>query len=64
MGLDWNALWSALALVLVIEGLMPFLAPDAFRRTMAHVAQLQDGHLRGVGLASMGVGILLLYFVR
>ncbi len=64
MGLDWNALWSALALVLVIEGLMPFISPGHFRRTMAQVAQMPDGQLRVVGLFSMGVGLLLLYWVR
>lgn len=64
MGLDWNALWSALALVLVIEGLMPFISPGAFRRTMAQVAQMPDKQLRVVGLFSMSIGLLLLYWVR
>lgn len=64
MGLDWGALWSAVALVLVLEGLMPFLGPSAFRRTMAQVAQMPDRQLRLVGLASMSVGLLLLYLVR
>ncbi|MDZ7748946.1 MAG: DUF2065 domain-containing protein [Halofilum sp. (in: g-proteobacteria)] len=64
MGLQWGDLWSALALVLVIEGLMPFLMPAAFRRTMASVAQFPDGQLRTVGLVSMLVGIALLYLVR
>lgn len=65
MGLvDWNALWSALALVLVIEGLMPFLAPGSFRRTMAQVVQMPDSQLRLVGLFSMLIGLLLLYWVR
>lgn len=64
MGLDWNALWSALALVLVIEGLMPFLAPGSFRRTMGQVVQMPDVQLRLVGLFSMLIGLLLLYWVR
>lgn len=64
MGLEWNALWSALALVLVIEGLMPFIAPGAFRRTMTQVGQMPDGQLRLVGLFSMLIGLLLLYWVR
>jgi uncharacterized protein YjeT (DUF2065 family) len=64
MGLEWNALWSALALVLVIEGLMPFIAPGAFRRTMTQVAQMPDSQLRLVGLFSMLIGLLLLYWVR
>ena len=64
MGLDWSALWTALALVLVIEGLMPFIGPSAFRRTMDQVAQMPDRQLRLVGLGSMLVGLLLLYMVR
>lgn len=64
MDLQWNDLWSALALVLVIEGLMPFLLPGGFRRTMASVAQLPDRQLRTVGLISMSLGVLLLYVVR
>jgi hypothetical protein len=64
MDLQWNDLWSALALVLVIEGLMPFLLPAAFRRTMGSVAQLGDRQLRTVGLISMALGVLLLYLVR
>lgn len=64
MGLEWNALWSALALVLVIEGLMPFISPGAFRRTMAQVAEMPDRQLRVIGLFSMVIGLLLLYWVR
>ena len=64
MDLQWNDLWSALALVLVIEGLMPFLGPAAFRRTMASVSRFPDGQLRTVGLVSMLIGLGLLYAVR
>ncbi len=64
MNLDWNALWTALALVLVLEGLLPFLAPGAFRRSMAQVAQMPDRPLRVFGLISMLIGLLLLYGVR
>lgn len=64
MNLDWTALWTALALVLVVEGLLPFLAPGAFRRSMAQVAQMPDRPLRVLGLISMLIGLLLLYGVR
>ncbi|MEX1081451.1 MAG: DUF2065 domain-containing protein [Halofilum sp. (in: g-proteobacteria)] len=64
MNLDWSALWAALALVLILEGLLPFLAPGAFRRSMAQVAQLPDRPLRALGLVSMLIGLLLLYWVR
>ena len=60
----WTEFGSALALVLIIEGVMPFLSPGRFRHTMAQVAQLPDRHLRGIGLGSMLVGVTVLYLVR
>ena len=60
----WNDLLAALALVLVIEGLMPFLSPAAFRRTMEQVGRIPDRSLRIIGLVSMAVGVALLYTVR
>jgi uncharacterized protein YjeT (DUF2065 family) len=62
--MDWSDLLSALALVLVIEGIMPFVNPGGTRRTMAMIARLDDKPLRLVGLLSMLAGALLLYFVR
>lgn len=64
MELNWEALGSALALMLIIEGLVPFARPGTFRRTMEQVAQMPEQQLRGIGLASMLVGIAVLYFVR
>ena len=60
----WHDLLTAIALVLVIEGLMPFLSPAAFRRTMEQVSRIPDRTLRTIGLLSMGVGVGLLYLVR
>lgn len=60
----WNDLLAAVALVLVLEGLMPFLSPSAMRRTMEQLVRLPDLTLRGVGLVSMVSGALLLYLVR
>jgi uncharacterized protein YjeT (DUF2065 family) len=51
----------AIALVLVIEGLLPFLAPGAWRETFRRILQLSDGQIRFFGLTSMLVGLLLLY---
>ena len=56
-----HSLWMALALVLVIEGLMPFLNPAAWRKMFTQVLQLDDGQLRFVGLASIVCGLLLLW---
>ena len=64
MDLQWGDLWSALALVLVLEGLMPFLVPSAYRRTMEQVSQCPDGQLRTIGLISMIIGVGVLYVAR
>ncbi len=60
----WNELLSALALVLVIEGIMPFISPKGWRDTMLQASKLEDNILRGIGLASMFAGAVLLYFMR
>jgi len=60
----WVDLLTALALVFIIEGIMPFINPGGLRRIMAMAARLDDGSLRVVGLISMAVGLLLLYLVR
>ena len=60
----WHDLLVALALVLVIEGIVPFLNPRAMRRAMLALAQMNDGTLRFAGLTVMVVGCLLLYAVR
>jgi uncharacterized protein len=51
---------AACALVLVLEGLMPLLAPRVWRDTFRRVTELSDGQLRFVGLASMLIGGIIL----
>nr|WP_315210627.1 DUF2065 domain-containing protein [uncultured Albidiferax sp.] len=58
-----NSLWAALALVLVIEGLLPFLSPGGWRRMFQQMLALQDGQLRFFGLCSIIAGLLLLWLV-
>jgi len=53
-----DVLFAALCLVLVFEGLMPFLAPKMWRETMTKVAQFTDGQLRMVGLLSIILGLV------
>ncbi len=53
----------AVALLLVIEGIMPFLSPGKWRETMMQVAQLPDSTLRGFGLGIMLLGVILLYWL-
>jgi uncharacterized protein YjeT (DUF2065 family) len=56
-----DTLLMAVALVLVLEGLLPFLNPAAWRRVFEQVLRMSDGQLRFLGLSSMLVGLLLLY---
>ena len=62
--MNWHDLLAAFALYLVLEGLLPFLNPDAFRRLMSQVAGLPEPQLRRMGLISMLAGVALLYLVR
>lgn len=60
----WNELLAAFGLMLVLEGIMPFVNPTNFRRTLARMAQLEDRLLRLIGVASMAFGLVVLYFFR
>ena len=64
MSVVWNDLLAALALVLVIEGMVPFLNPQSLRRMLETVSQLDDRTLRITGLVSMLCGVVMLYIVR
>jgi uncharacterized protein YjeT (DUF2065 family) len=54
----------AVALVLVIEGILPFTAPRVWRETFRKMIEMNDGQLRFAGLASMMVGLIILFLVR
>ena len=54
-------LLTALALMLIIEGLLPFLAPGFWRETFRRITEMSDGQLRFIGLTSMLAGLLLLF---
>ena len=54
-------LLGALALMLVIEGVLPFLSPSAWRQVFTRVLQMSDGQIRFIGLSSMLAGLLMLY---
>ncbi|MFU8895487.1 MAG: DUF2065 domain-containing protein [Gammaproteobacteria bacterium] len=62
--MNWSDLLSAVALLMVIEGLLPFANPRGSRRAMALLAQMPDEKLRITGLVSIIAGVLLLWFVR
>ena len=59
-----DSVWVAFALLLVIEGLLPFVAPRFWRETFRRLTELTDGQLRFVGLASIVVGALFLLLLR
>ncbi len=60
----WSELLTALALVLILEGIMPFVNPDGLRKMFTLALQLDDSTLRFVGLSSMVAGLVLLYVVH
>ncbi|HVJ11419.1 MAG TPA: DUF2065 domain-containing protein [Burkholderiales bacterium] len=54
----------ALALMLILEGVLPFIAPNLWRDTFRKITQMNDGQIRFVGLSSMIVGLLMLWWVN
>lgn len=62
--MNWTDLFSALGLVLVIEGILPFASPANWRKMMLQVASSPDRSLRGIGVVSMVAGLLILYLAR
>jgi uncharacterized protein len=59
-----SSLLAAFALMLVLEGVLPFLMPGVWRETFRRLTEMTDGQIRFVGLSSMLVGLLLLYLFR
>ncbi|MSQ65029.1 MAG: DUF2065 domain-containing protein [Limnohabitans sp.] len=58
--MDAHSLWTAVALVLIVEGLLPFISPRTWRKTFMHLLQLNDGQIRCIGLGCVLFGVLLL----
>jgi len=58
-----NSLWAALALVLVVEGVLPLVAPRLWRESFAKLVAMRDGQLRFIGLASILMGLLAFWLV-
>jgi len=59
-----NTLMLAFALMLVVEGLLPFIAPKVWRETFRRVIEFSDGQIRFIGLSSVLVGVVLLTVFR
>ena len=59
-----DSLWAALAMVLILEGILPFCAPSVWRDTFRKVTELSDGQLRFVGLISISIGLVSLLVLQ
>lgn len=62
--MNWHDLGVALALFLVLEGILPFLNPNGVRQLLVTIANLNDTQLRFAGLSSMLLGLVLLYAMK
>jgi len=60
----WVEILTALSLVLVIEGLLPFISPSTYKSALQSMLEQNDRNLRVIGLSSMIAGVVLLTFVR
>jgi len=57
-----DTLWTTLALLLILEGVLPFAAPRVWREGFRRLTELTDGQLRFIGMISVGIGLVGLYF--
>ncbi len=62
--MDWSALLAGFAFYLILEGLLPFAAPQGWRRGLALLAKLEDSQLRSFGLGLVIAGLALLFVLR
>lgn len=62
--MNWQDLGAAIALFLVLEGILPFINPQGVRRMLELIASMPDAQLRFAGLTSMLLGLVLLYVIR
>ncbi|QCB45262.1 DUF2065 domain-containing protein [Hydrogenophaga sp. PAMC20947] len=58
-----DTVWAALALVLILEGLLPFISPGAWRRVFSEMLQMRDGQIRFFGLICLVAGASLWWAV-
>ncbi len=58
--MDSHSVWTAIVLVLIVEGLLPFISPRIWRKTFLQLMQLNDGQIHFIGLGCIVFGMLLL----
>ena len=59
--MNWHDLLNAIALLLILEGLLPFIRPDSIKKVYQAMSQTPESSLRTIGLASIVAGLVLLY---
>lgn len=64
MELAWDDLWAAIALMLIIEGVLPFLNPKGFSQMLQLVSQMEERSIRILGAFWMFLGLVVLYWIR
>jgi len=62
--MSYQLLLTAVALMLVCEGILPFLAPGLWREAFRRLTEMSDGQIRFLGLTAMLVGLLVLYLIK
>jgi len=62
--MNWGDLLAAFALVMIIEGIIPFISPKGYKNTMQQLTAMPESTLRSIGFGLMLVGVVSLYFVR
>ncbi|MCB1702363.1 MAG: DUF2065 domain-containing protein [Pseudomonadales bacterium] len=60
----WQVFAVAIALVFIIEGMLPFISPDRWRNLLSVANQMDDRIIRNIGLGSMLFGVVILYLVH
>jgi uncharacterized protein YjeT (DUF2065 family) len=60
----WQVFPIAVALVFILEGMLPFISPNRWRAMLAAVEQIDDRTIRSIGLASMLFGVVILYWLH
>jgi uncharacterized protein YjeT (DUF2065 family) len=63
MSLDSDTLWVAFGLMLIVEGIFPFVSPQGWRDKMAQLLSLEDGQIRFFGLVCVLAGLLMLWWL-
>ncbi|MBS0484409.1 MAG: DUF2065 domain-containing protein [Proteobacteria bacterium] len=59
----WENFLSAIALMLILEGMLPFLSPQTWREAFRRLTEINDSQIRFIGLTSMLAGLLVLFIV-